>query len=205
MSTEPLSQALIQRAIEGDRSAFEELVGAFEGRIRAFIQARIQPASRGQLDLDEILQDTFVRAFRSMGSFRGENPEEFRRWLTGVANKTVLRAEHEARRHRALEIHPGLTAKGISPSKALQREERRNRLQEAIDSLTGDHRQVIFLTRIEGLSLKQAAERMGRSPEAVRKLFWRALQELRNTLSNTASLHLPNQELDWEKGDEHRR
>lgn len=198
-------EVLIARAREGDRAAFDELIGAFEDRLRSFIRSRIESDFRGRLDPEEILQDARVRAYLSIESFQGETFDEFRRWATGVANKTVLRAAEGARRHRILEIQPDLPAKDIPPSKAERREERLDRFQGAIDSLSADYREVLFLTRIEGLTLKQAAEKMGRSPEAVRKLFWRALKQLRSRISNTESLHLPDRELDWGRGDERRR
>ncbi len=199
---------LVERAREGDRTAFDELFMAFEDRVRAFIRSRIRPGYREQLDAEEILQDTFVRAFQSIGSFRGEDTQQFRRWLSGVARKTVLRAEEAARKRGPLEIRENLESIAsdvVSPGHAMRREERFDRLQAAIDSLSGDHREVILLTRIQGMSLKRAAEKMGRSPEAVRKLFWRALKQLRSVLTNTASLHLPDRRLESEEGDESRR
>ena len=195
---------LVERAREGDRTAFDELFMAFEDRIRAFIRSRIRPGYRERLDAEEILQDTFVRAFQSIGSFRGEDTEEFRRWMSGVARKTVLRAEEAARKRGPLEIRENLESIAsdvVSPGHAMRREERFDRLQAAIDSLSGDHREVILLTRIQGMSLKRAAEKMGRSPEAVRKLFWRALKQLRSVLTNTASLHLPDRRLESEEDD----
>ncbi len=200
---EPDQQILLVRRVKaGDRAAFDELIKAFEDRVRAFIRSRIQPGFRSRLDADEILQDTFVRAFQSIGSFQGEDPVQFRRWLTGVAQKTVLRAEEEARRNPTLEIQDNVAAKDVSPSKAMRRDERFDHLQGAIESLGGDYREVILLTRIQGLTLKQAAEKMGRSPEAIRKLFWRALQQLRKVLTNTGSLHLADRSLEWEEGDD---
>ena len=86
----------------------------------------------------------------------------------------------------------------------MRREERFDRLQSALATLSDDHREVIRLTRLEGFTLKEAGERMGRSPEAVRKLFWRALQELRATLSNTASVNLPDRPLELGGPDDDR-
>jgi len=191
-------QLLVQRAQRGDRSAFDQLFKLFADRLNAFIRSKIRPTYRPKLDVQEILQDTFVRAFRSIDSFHGKNFEEFRCWLTGVAGKTVLRAEEQARRHKMLEIRDNFAALDISPSRGMRREERFDRLQRALDTLSRDHREVILLTRIEGLSLKQAAEKMERSPEAVRKLFWRALKELRSTLTSTESMHLPDRRLERE-------
>ena len=200
--TEPeLTTSLVRNAQGGDRSAFDSLARAFEDRLRSFVVSRIPPGSGGALDADEIVQDTLVRAFGSLDSFRGSDAESFRRWLTGVANKTVLRALEQGRRNRTLELPAQLPAQQDSPSRAMRREERFDHLQSALESLSGDHREVVRLTRIEGLSLKEAGERMGRSPDATRKLFWRALQQLRSQLSNTASLHLPGRRLELE--DQH--
>ena len=193
-------QLLVERARQGDRSAFDQLFELLSDRLRAFIRSKIKPAYRERLDVQEILQDTFVRAFRSIDRFYGEGLDDFRRWLTGIASKTVLRAEEQARRHKTLEIQDNIAVKEVSPSKNLRRVERFDRLQRALDTLNGDYREVIFLTRIDGLSLKQAAERMGRSPEAIRKLFWRALKQLRSLLTNTESWHLPDRKLEREEG-----
>lgn len=197
-TTEP-DRVLLRRALGGDRAAFDRIFEAWADRLRAFIRSRLRPPHGARLDVEEILQDTFVRAHGSMQGFRGESAAELRRWLTGVAAKTVLRAEEKARRHRTLEIRDIPDSDEVSPSRALRREERFERLQRALDALSGDHREVILLTRIDGLSLKQAAGRMGRSPEAVRKLFWRALKELRSALTGTESLHLPDRRLDREE------
>lgn len=197
--TEP-ERLLVQRAQEGDRSAFDRLFELLADRLKAFIRSRIRPVYGRRLDVDEILQDAFVRAFRSIGSFRGEGVEELRRWLTGVAGKAVLRAEEQARRQKMLEIPENVPGKDVSPSRGMRREERFDSLQRALDTLSRDHREVILLTRVDGLTLKQAAEKMGRSPEAVRKLFWRALRDLRSALTRTESLRLPDRRLDSEEG-----
>ncbi len=201
MTDQNHADRLVERARSGNREAFDELAKKFEGRLRSFILSRVQEGYRNQIDAEEVLQDTFVRAHGSLHGFQGTSEEEFRRWLTGVANKTVLRAQDRARRHRTLAISSSVPAKGVSPSRALRRKDRFDRLQGAIDSLRGDYREVVFLTRIEGLSIKQAAEHMGRSPEATKKLFWRALKQLRQRMTNTASMHLPDQELD--RGGDH--
>ena len=68
--------------------------------------------------------------------------------------------------------------------------------------LSDDHRQVIILARIEGLKMSEIAERMNRSPGAVRILLFRAMQELKKKFGNTESLHLPERSLEQkENGD----
>ena len=84
----------------------------------------------------------------------------------------------------------------------MQRNERFDRLQEAVNTLSGDYRQVVLLARIEGLSMKQVGERMNRSPDAVKKLFGRALRKLRTQLSDSGSLYLPDRRLSADGGDD---
>ncbi len=82
-----------------------------------------------------------------------------------------------------------------SPSRDLRRGERFDRLEQAIERLSADHREVVLLTRIEGLALAAVARRMGRSEEATKKLLWRALRELRRHFGDTESLSLPDRSL----------
>ena len=121
----------VVKAQEGDRSAFDVLFRKFEDRLTSFIRSRIKPGYTDRLDVEEILQDTFVRAFQSIRSFRGQDESEFRRWLTGVANKTVLRAEEQARRQQTLEMESTVPARGASPIEEMRRQERFDRLQGA--------------------------------------------------------------------------
>jgi RNA polymerase sigma factor (sigma-70 family) len=76
----------------------------------------------------------------------------------------------------------------------MRREERFERLEKALDSLPHDYRTVITLMKVRGLSLKDVARRMGRSPDAVTMLHLRVLRKLRAAYgeANTESLHLPH-------------
>ncbi|MBN1441330.1 MAG: sigma-70 family RNA polymerase sigma factor, partial [Planctomycetes bacterium] len=153
-----------------------------------------------RLDLDEIVQDTFVRAYESLRSFRGDDIPSFARWLMGIARIAVIRAASPPGAGQ-LALGDGIAAEaGASPSAALRREERFERLQVSLDTLTGDYREVLYLARIEGLSMKEIADRMGRSPEAVKKLFGRALAKLRERFGDTESFHLPDRQLHLEGG-----
>jgi RNA polymerase sigma factor (sigma-70 family) len=73
-------------------------------------------------------------------------------------------------------------------------------LQRALESLSPDHREVILLARVEGLSMKEIAERLHRSPNAVVQLLWRALKKLRDAFGETESLHLPPRRLSEKEG-----
>jgi len=124
----------------------------------------------------------------------------FARWLMGVARIAVIKAAHSPG-WRQLGADARIAESVTSPSGALRREERFDRLQASLDSLQGDDRKVLYLARIKGLSMKEIADRMGRSPEAVRKLFGRALLKLRERFGDTESFHLPDRRLEGEGGD----
>ena len=64
-----------------------------------------------------------------------------------------------------------------------------------LKTLSADHREVLLLSRIEGLSIQEVAERMDRSPDAVKKLLSRALNALRAAFGETESLRLPDKRL----------
>lgn len=84
----------------------------------------------------------------------------------------------------------------------LRRHERFDRLEAAVKKLTPEYRQVVLLSRIEGLSAKEIADRMNRSPNAVRHLIVRALRELRAHFGDTESLHLPDRRFPVGEGDD---
>ena len=84
-----------------------------------------------------------------------------------------------------------LAADGPSPLTLLGRKERFERLEEALAKLRPDHRDVVRLARIEGLTTHEIADRMERSPGAVKVLLFRALRELKKKFGETESLHLP--------------
>jgi RNA polymerase sigma-70 factor, ECF subfamily len=193
---------LLTDARAGDRAAYDGLVARLEPRVRAFVLSRIHPEARPRLDLDEIVQDTFVRAYESLRSFRGDDMPTFSRWLMGIARIAVIRAARPPGAGH-LGLGDDVIEGGASPSAALRRDERFERLQSSLDSLSGDYREVLYLARIEGLSMQEIADRMGRSPEAVKKLFGRALAKLRERFGDTESLHLPDRQLHHLEGGDH--
>ena len=193
---------LITKARGGDRGAFDKLVASIRPRLLALIGSRLGPALRERTEVDDVLQETLLRAFRSMGSFRPEGPDSLLRWMGGIAQHVIV----DLARKRS-EVQVGLEGEfpggGLSASQRLRRLERFDRLREALEGLSPDHRQVILLARIEGLPIKEIAGRMGRSPKAVTQLLMRALKNLRESFGDTESLHLPRESLLNGNGTQH--
>ena len=183
---------LLERAKQGDRGAFDEVVTCSQGDLAAFIQRRIRPELRNQLDVQALTNDTLARAFESLERFTGHDVDCWFAWLAGIAKKVVLKEIERLNRSRVFELDRDIATTQPSPSRVLRREERFERLNMALEGLSEDHRDVIRLCRIEGRRIQDAAKLMSRSPGAVKMLLWRALKELKEKFGDTESLNLPH-------------
>ena len=156
MNSQEQTKALVERAQEGERGAFDLLVEGYRTRIEALIQSRFGGHLRGRVSVDDIFQESLLEAVRSIGRFRWKGEDSFMRWIGAIAENVVRR---ESRRHeqgRQIRLEPR-AAEQVSPSKAMRRDERFDRLENALERLSGDHRQVIKLSRIDGLPVKDIA------------------------------------------------
>lgn len=188
---------LFLKAQGGDRVAFDDLVAGYRPRVEAWIESRIGEPLRRDLDAQDVMQETCLKAFRSLASLEWKGEAAFLGWLRGVAENHILSEARKRLRHNQVEIGPGIVGQGDPPSKSLRREERFDRLKEALDSLRPDYRQVILLARIRGMRVKEIAKEMGRSEAAVMQLLSRGVRKLRETFGEeTESLHLPWRSLD---------
>jgi RNA polymerase sigma-70 factor (ECF subfamily) len=208
MGTEKLWHDWILQARRGDREAFDRLARENEAPLRSQIDFHLGAGLRSRVEIDDLLQETLLRAFRSMGQFEGETPAALRTWLAGIAHHAVVDCARrltakktDYRREVALPAEPGsslgggrlstLPSPSPSPSRLLRREERLDRLLGAVQTLSPDHRQVILLTLVERLPPSELARRMARSEKAVSMLLLRAMRALRESFGDTSSLSLP--------------
>jgi RNA polymerase sigma-70 factor (ECF subfamily) len=189
MTLQQPAQNLVLQAQGGDVDAFEELIRRYRGRLERQVEVRMGPALRGQMDPGDLLQETLAKAFESIGHFRWQGEDSFYRWLAGIAEHLIWKAAKK-RPLEPLRLDPK-DPKQLSPEKRLRRKERFERLQAALAGLSREQREAIRLSRLEGLSLKEAAQRMGKTAGAVQKLVARGLIALRRSLGDTESLHLP--------------
>lgn len=191
VALDPTQTNLIDRAQAGDRSAFDHLVESHRERLAAFVGKRMSRYLRGRFELEDVLQETFLKAFQSIAAFEERGPDSFLHWLRGIAENLLLYWAREHHRTDQLPLLADVQASAVSPSKDLRREERFDRLQRILAGFSSEQREVILLARVEGLPMKEVAVRLGRSPDAVRQILWRALQKLRSSFGETESLSLP--------------
>ena len=177
MTKRTQEQLLVSKSQRGERDAFDELVTLYRDRLDARIRSKISARLRSQLEPEDLVQETLLRAFESIGTFQWQGEDGFCRWLFGIADHVILKAAKKNRRVLRLDLAHEAAGSGVSPSRAMQREERHARFESALKNLSPEHRQVILLTRFEGCSLKEAARRMNRTPAAIGQLLASGHQE----------------------------
>ena len=204
MDTNSETAGLVKKAQQGERRAFDRLIELCRDRLEYGVRLRLGKHLQREADVEDVLQETGLRAFRSIGNFKWQGEDSFLRWLVGIASHVLLEVASRERRHTGTLPRPD-SPEDPSQSRILRREERFERLQEAFNLLSPEHQRVILLARMHDLPLSVVAERMGRSPAAVKQLLFRALQKLKTRFGDTESLRLPDRRLrDAEDGDSDR-
>ncbi len=224
----PEVEKLVAAARAGDREARGSLAERFGDRLRIWIQYRLGRRLGRLVNAEDLLQETFIQAFRAIGRLEWRGEARFLVWLKTIAEHAiqdeVKRLKSKKRNpDREVRLREGAADFSIAPgalaallgrraataSKALRREERFERLERALRTLSPEDQQVILLASVRGRPIREVAEQMGRSPDAVSMLHLRALRKLRaafGTIDSTESFSLPHdRSLDRpEEGDEPR-
>ncbi len=181
---------LVERARSGDLQAFAELFEPLRPRLLASIRTRLSPAIRQRVDPEDVLQDTYVRSLHSLSRFKWQGEDSFGRWLDAIASHVALDVVRHEGRRPALRIERDVQGDGAAPSRGLRRQERKERLMKALRTLSSEHQTVLELSRMEGHSIREIADRMGRTESAVKNLLLRATRKLRESFGDTQSLGL---------------
>ena len=180
------STDLLRRARTGSPEALDELYGRYSGRLLALIRLRMGRALRARLDSGDILQATLLKSFQHLDAFAGGDGPSLVAWLGRIAENEIrdqVDYQHRQRRDVAAsvpvdDVERELKASVRSAFSQVVLSEEARRLEEALETLEADHREVIILRKLEELSFKDIAARMGRSEDACRMLLARAMAAL---------------------------
>ena len=194
-------QDLMARGRSGDREAIEILVRRYqyETHVKSWIRAYLGNPARLKLEVEDLVQETFLRAWCSIQQFQGETENEFQGWLRTISRRVVLDQIRQRNRDRDPQDHEvplgpenDAAGTGRSPTQGPVRDERFKKLKRAVRSLSPDHRSVITLVFFQGKSIKETAERFSRTPGATSELLKRALKKLKAAYGRTdGSMELP--------------
>lgn len=171
-------RALIDAVLSGDRRAFGVLV---ERETRTVYGACLRILGRPQ-DAEDVTQESFVAAYRSIRTFRGEG--SFRGWLLRIATRQAFRRLSQRRTTVDLDAipEPRLADASSEPTRLVVDRERRNEVRDAVVALPEPYREVVALRFFGELSLAEVAETTGRPINTVKTHLRRGLERLRPTL-----------------------
>lgn len=167
--------AWIESARRGDLAAMERLYDAHRSMVFA---VGLSVCGNGS-DADEVLQETFLRAFRSLGEWRGQ--AQFATWLYSIALRTALNWKSRfVRRPR-----PAAPEEFTVPEDRLVQREELDRLSQAIEDLPVQQRLVLTLKHLKGLSLAEIAGLQGCAVGTVKSNLHHAMAKLKDALAGS--------------------
>ena len=181
-------EALIRRLCEGEHEVFNQLIRPYERRVYAAAFAVL----RHEADAEEVAQEAFLKAFKHIRQFRGE--ARFSTWLLHI---TVNEARMRRRKNHAEVMEPIVDHQGEEgdyiptdfadwreiPSETLERNEVRQMLGEALQSLAQKYREVFVLRDMQHSSIEDTAKVLGITAASVKTRLLRARLMLRDLLA----------------------
>lgn len=173
-----LDTSLIARWREGDERAATALVERHANALGRYV------ASLGERDAaEEVVQDTFVRAFASLESFRGDS--SLRTWLFTIARRLVVDRRRAARRRREVGNLDDVDASTeYTALDTMIAGEAKLRVWAAVGKLSPTQREVFLLRVNEGLSYKEIADVAGTTEGAARVHYHNALRTVKENLND---------------------
>jgi RNA polymerase sigma-70 factor (ECF subfamily) len=199
------SAGVVEHLLPQARAGRAEALGQLLERYRNYLEllARLQIGRRLQSKVDaaDVVQETFLDAHATFGQFRGGTERELVAWLRQVLafNLASLVRHYCGTRRRDVDLERelvreldqssqaldhGFIAPDSSPSHKVARREQAVLLADALGRLAPDYREVIILRQLEGLSFPEVAVQMDRTVDSVKKLWIRALAQLRRSLGD---------------------
>ena len=181
--------ATIRAAQSGNAEAFERLVRSYDQQVLRLAMNLL----RNPDDAHDVYQETFLRVFRNLGSFRFDC--SFSTWLYRIATNLCLDQlrKRKVRRTEPAEVQ---TEEGVmdrlesmpearpagDPQRAALNRELRASIEQALGELTPRERMVFELRHYQGMRLREIGEMLGSSEEAAKNCLFRATQKMRQAL-----------------------
>lgn len=169
----------VARVLSGDRTAFDRLVDSYTARI----YTHVYRMTRNREEAEDVVQETFLRAYRNLASFDRLRP--FRNWLYAIATNLALNALR-ARQRRGLTITLDFDNDMVEIDSQLEdarallmRGDIAGRLAQAIGMLPPQPAALVHLHYMEGMTIREAADTLDMSEDAAKVALHRARKRLR--------------------------
>ena len=172
---------LVERCLQGDRSAFAAIVDRYSKQIHSIAYSM----THNHADADDLSQDTFVKAYENLRKFKsGTN---FRSWICRIAVNSCIDHLRRGKRFSGTSLEDQadfLPDQNPTPQEDIESGELMENINSAVDSLPKAQRTVVILREIQGLGLKEIAEVMECSESTVRWRLHYARKKLQKRLQS---------------------
>ncbi|MEM9365302.1 MAG: sigma-70 family RNA polymerase sigma factor [Planctomycetota bacterium] len=193
---------LIASAPDGDEDALGELLTVYRTYLVFLARDGIHKHMQAKVDPSDMVQEVCLVAHKGIRGLQADNLETFTAWLRGILVNTLAgQARHylgtqkrDVRLERDIQQSVAsasgfldgrhIEADLTSPSEKLARNEAFLQLATALETLSEDHRRVVVLRHMDGLSFADVAQTMGRTFNSVEKLWVRALVKLKQVMGD---------------------
>jgi len=196
MKRETDAARLLTAARAGSADALGTALQACRAYLLIVAERELHPAVRAKGGASDLVQQTFLEAHRDFGRFHGNSQEELLAWLRQVLRNNLANFTRQhlqtKKRQADLEVHLGsgaagaaesrIAGSGTTASRLAMAGEDAAALDAAMARLPEDYRRVLALRYHEGRSFDEIAQRIGRSANAARKLWARAVERLEREL-----------------------
>ena len=182
---------LIQAARNGDQAAFGELVQQYQKRVFA-LAVRMCPTPELA---EEAAQEAFLAAWQGLPFFRGDSA--FATWLYRLTSNACVDLLRKENRHQG----PSLDDESVSaevpdptptPEKAVEQQELRRQIEAGLQTLSPEHREVLLLRQMQGLSYQEIGAALSLEEGTVKSRLSRAKRQLRTILAEGNLLGEPD-------------
>jgi RNA polymerase sigma-70 factor (ECF subfamily) len=188
---------LITRARNGSREAFDGLLWRNEIPVRAFVKRLGRGIFRAEVDVEDALQEVWLRAWTSLAKYEHRGPGSFFAWVTGIARNVIHDYEKRAAYRDTSPIdQAGGSADGDIPplvdpqttaASRVASGERHAQVRAALTLIAPESREIVEKRFFENLSLRAISEQMSIPREVVTRRFRQGLEQLRDRVPNSRS------------------
>jgi RNA polymerase sigma-70 factor (ECF subfamily) len=182
---------LIDRAIKGDRDAFRTLVERYQGKVFTVANGIVRNPDHAM----DIAQDAFVKVYKSLPHFKGNS--SFYTWLYRIVVNLCIDKKRKQSRSSEVDYNDALAHDPsqpshapilasihiASPAKAYANQELREHMMRAIESLSPNHREILVLREVEGLSYEELSETLDLPKGTIMSRLFHARQHFRKSMN----------------------
>ncbi|AWX15950.1 RNA polymerase sigma factor RpoE [Mergibacter septicus] len=195
MSEQLTDQSLIEKVKQGNKQAFNLLVSRYQNRVAGIVNRFVSPS-----DVPDLVQETFLRVYRSLHTFR--NDSAFSTWLYAIATNVAKAHLMNEKKRFSSEVIPIEETEGFDDDKLKEIEtpeniflsnEIKRTVMETLENLPEDLRKAFLLREVEGLNYEEIAKQLNCPIGTVRSRLFRAREIIEGKIAPLRQIHLRKQ------------